>query len=143
VISAAVAVTLATEQASALPISSIKLERSACFGTCPVYSVTIFSDGRVQYEGKEFVKEKGARTGAISAREFSELATKVERIGFLKLQAAYRAPVTDLPTTTVTVTRGRESKSVEDYFGAPQGLHDLEALIERTVKPWVDPSAGR
>ena len=143
VISAAVALAFATEQASASPISSIKLERSACFGTCPVYSVTIFSDGRVQYEGKEFVKEKGPRTGAISAREFGELAAKVEQIGFFTLQAAYRAPVTDLPTTIVTVTRGPESKRVEDYFGAPQGLHDLEALIEQTFKPWVDLSSGR
>lgn len=132
-----VAITLAV-QGSATPISAIKLERTACFGTCPVYTVTIFSDGRIQYEGKEFVKEKGRRTGAISAREFSELAAKVEQIEFFKLQAAYRAPVTDLPTTIVTVTRGRESKRVEDYFGAPKRLHSFEELIERTVKSWVD-----
>ena len=99
--------------------------------------MTIFSDGRVQYEGKEFVKEKGAHRGTISAQEFGKLADKIEKIGFFKLQAAYRATVTDLPTTIVTVTRGSDSKRVEDYFGAPERLHELEKLIEQSARPWL------
>lgn len=128
----------AAPRVSAAPISSIKLERTACFGTCPVYTVSIFRDGRVEFEGKEYVKEKGKHSRTISAREFEELAAKVEKIGFFALQPSYRANVTDLPTTIVTVTRGSESKRVEDYFGAPQPLRDLEELIARTVKSWVE-----
>src|SRR5206468_3818802 len=90
-------------QARSSDISSIKVEHTACFGTCPVYSVTIFRDGRVRYNGIEFVKEKGVRTKTISTGEFQRLAAKVDEIGFFKLKPAYRANITDLPTTVVTV----------------------------------------
>jgi hypothetical protein len=36
------------------------------------------------------------------------------------------------------VTRGTESKKVEDYFGAPKRLHKLEEHIKEIVKPWVE-----
>jgi hypothetical protein len=134
-------------QARSSDISSIKLERTACFGTCPVYSVTIFRDGRARYNGIEFVKEKGVRTKTISTGEFKRLAAKVDEIGFFKLKPAYRANITDLPTTIVTVIRGTESKRVEDYFGAPKRLHGLEELIENVanISRWVkldDKAAG-
>ena len=42
---------------------TIQLERSGCYGTCPVYTVTIHGDGRLEYNGKGHVKEIGAREG--------------------------------------------------------------------------------
>jgi Domain of unknown function (DUF6438) len=134
-------------QARSSDISSIKVEHTACFGTCPIYSLTIFRDGRVRYEGEGFVKEKGVRTKTISAGEFKRLAAKVDEIGFFKLKPAYRANITDLPTTIVTVVRGTESKRVEDYFGAPKRLHGLEEFIENVanISRWVkldDKAAG-
>jgi hypothetical protein len=127
-------------QARSSDISSIRLERTACFGTCPVYSVTIFRDGRVRYEGREFVKAEGVRTRVVPTGEFKRIAAKVDEIGFSKLKSAYRASITDLPTTIVTVTRGSKSKRVEDYFGAPKRLHDLEQLIEHVanISRWVE-----
>jgi hypothetical protein len=134
-------------QARSSDISAIKVEHTGCFGTCPIYSLTIFRDGRVKYEGKGFVKKKGIRTKTISTGEFNQLAAKVDEIGFFKLKPAYRANVTDLPTIIVTVVRGTESKRVEDYFGAPERLHGLEELIENVanISSWVkldDKGAG-
>ena len=134
-------------QARSSDISAIKVEHTACLGTCPIYSLTIFRDGRVKYEGKGFVKEKGIRTKTISTGEFKRLAAKVDETGFFKLKPAYRANITDLPTIIVTVVRGTERKRVEDYFGAPKRLHGLEELIENVanISRWVkldDKAAG-
>jgi len=63
-------------------IDSISLERTACHGTCPVYTVTMRHDGTVTYDGKEFVKVTGRRTRKIPVEQFQELAREVERIGF-------------------------------------------------------------
>src|SRR5687768_7872674 len=53
----------AADQKPALQMSGsqplIVLERGRCFGTCPAYRVTIFSDGNLIYEGFDFVKIKG------------------------------------------------------------------------------------
>ena len=44
----------------------ITLERTACFGVCPVYKLTVYGDGRVVYEGKRFVRVEGTITRNIS-----------------------------------------------------------------------------
>ena len=67
-------------------ISEITLERTACFGTCPVYKVTVKRDGNVTFEGTEFVKETGMHSGKISGQQFQQLAAKIEQIGFLRLR---------------------------------------------------------
>ena len=35
------------------------ITRTFCLGTCPVYSVTIYRDGRVEYDGQRYVGNKG------------------------------------------------------------------------------------
>ena len=49
---------------------SITLERTACFGTCPMYKVTIASDGAVTFQGQRFTKTIGTAKGKITADEF-------------------------------------------------------------------------
>ena len=44
---------------------AITLERTACFGTCPVYQVSIFEDGTVMYNGENFVDVTGEQTSSI------------------------------------------------------------------------------
>src|SRR5256885_15475138 len=37
----------------------ITLSRTACFGTCPIYTVTISTNGTVSFEGRRFTKVQG------------------------------------------------------------------------------------
>jgi hypothetical protein len=39
----------------------VSLQRTACLGDCPVYTVTIRSDGTVRYMGIESVGQSGER----------------------------------------------------------------------------------
>jgi hypothetical protein len=121
----------AATQNEAIPADLlIKLERTACFGTCPVYSVTIDAKGAVVFEGTKSVGSPGRHTDNVSVA--AVLAT-ARRIGFFDLNDSYRAPIMDLPTTFVTITADGRSKRVEDYFGAPQGLKELEKQIDATA----------
>lgn len=38
--------------------------------------------------------------------------------------------ITDMPTTIISVASTARNKSVEDYYGAPAALADLEHLID-------------
>jgi len=67
-------------------IDAITLERTSCYGTCPVCKVTLHRDGTVAYDGKEFVKVTGHRTSKIPPERFQQLAREVEQIGFFRLQ---------------------------------------------------------
>jgi hypothetical protein len=120
----------------------IKLERTPCFGPCPVYSVTIDATGNVTYDGVKFVRVEGRQSARISPSRVAALLEAAERIGFFGLQDQYRTIrnpdgtvtiVSDLPTTFVTITRGGRSKRVENYLGAPAGLKELEQQIDEAA----------
>src|SRR5215467_173822 len=67
----------------------ITLERTACFGTCPVYRLTIKSDGSVTFEGERFTKTTGIATGKISPGDFHSLVNEFEKINYFSLADAY------------------------------------------------------
>jgi hypothetical protein len=126
----------------------IKLERTACFGECPVYTVTIDARGNVEYNGTRFVRVEGRQTDRIPLSRVVAILETADRIGFFGLRDQYRfiqnpngtsTVVTDLPSAFVTITRGGRSKRVEDYFGAPEGLTQLEREIDEAArtKRWI------
>jgi hypothetical protein len=45
----------------ALADIEIGLERTVCFGTCPSYTLQIFGDGRVIYEGRQMYVSRARR----------------------------------------------------------------------------------
>jgi hypothetical protein len=128
-------------------ITKIVLERTPCFGTCPVYTLTVLSSGQVEFAGKNYVKAKGVETGQISPEDFARLVKKIDEIGFFSLRSRYDGKnpdgsgttVTDLPTKKTSVTRGGETKTVENYFRGPPGLSELENLIDELAKSaqWI------
>lgn len=113
----------------------IELERTACFGTCPVYSVTINQDGQVVYSGEAFVQTTGEHHSQISSAKVGELRRAVERIDFFKLKDRYtEMGATDMPSAILQLTLNGRTKIVEHYFGdfdAPQALFELETEIDR------------
>jgi hypothetical protein len=117
----------------------VALERTACFGACPVYSVRIDAKGNVTYDGTRFVRVVGRQTERIAVSRVVALVERVDRIRFFELEDKYRQLITDLPTTFVTVTRGGRTKRIEDYFGAPESLKKLERAIDETarVAGWI------
>jgi hypothetical protein len=132
-------------------IKSVKLERTVCYGRCPSYSVEIYSDGKVIYEGYEFVSVRGKHVYSIPRDSVKFLFRFVQQVNFFSLNDEYVTVkhvrtkpdgttdtlitmVTDLPTQYVTVKLGNGSKRVKDYYGGPPELRDLEVIIDRIAK---------
>src|SRR5437870_4342049 len=68
---------------------TVQLERTACYGNCPAYSVTIHGDGRVEYNGKTHVKEKGLREGRVEADQIKSLLNEFATAKFFTLSEDY------------------------------------------------------
>lgn len=108
----------------------ITMRRDPCFGFCPIYSVTVYGNGTVVYEGEHHVNVKGKRVYQISDEKIMELLVEFERADYFSLKDRYEAPVTDLPATATSITMEGETKSVYNYHGAPEKLHELEDRID-------------
>lgn len=126
------------------PDASVTLERSVCYGFCPAYAVTIYGDGRVAYEGRQFVRVSGAQSGQADPAEVAALFAMIEDANFFALNDAYRANITDLPEYSVTVRQGGRSKTVVDYVGRAAGMPEAVTLIENEIdrvagtRQWVE-----
>ena len=109
---------------------AITLERTACFGFCPVYTVTLRDDGTVTYRGTEHVKVSGTHTWKIDPAAVRALAQEMQDEGFFALQDEYRSMVTDHPTVITSLSIGTRTKKVVDYVAGPPKLKDFEAKID-------------
>ena len=134
-------------QVSATP--SVSLERQPCFGTCPVYTVTIDGSGAVRFEGRRFVADTGVFISAIPPARVDSLLAELEAAGYFGFADRYTpgAPVcehaaTDLPTVITEVHLRDRAKRIEHYYGcagAPAILDSLERRIDAVggVARWL------
>jgi hypothetical protein len=114
----------------------ITLERSVCFGTCPSYIVTLASDGKVTWEGRDYVKTTGPATAQIKPEDFNKLVEEFERIKFATLDDKYETgtrgcpeSATDNPSAQTSIRINGKTKSVLHYYGC----RDSEVLRRLTL----------
>jgi hypothetical protein len=140
--------------------SAITLQRGACYGSCPDYSVTIHGDGLVEFDtGDEHfagtasqvhlkynghnVLLPGRHTARIDPAKFKSLLDRFRSAYFFGLKDEYASSVTDNPTQKLTVRVGTTSKSIVDYVGTmagmPPDVTDLEDAVDEVADSsrWV------
>lgn len=119
-------------------VRKVALQRTPCHGPCPVYRVTVFGSGEVEYFGEAHVARAGAHRWKISGRRLERLAEAFERARYSRLEDRYASrEFAGAPgcLTSVEYEDG-SSKSVEHYHGdpaAPDALTDLEDEIDRIL----------
>lgn len=117
----------------------ISLERTPCFGFCPDYTVTVFGNGTVVYEGRNFVAVEGMQRGQISQEDVRELVDEFYDARFFNMRDRYEQSVTDLPSQTTSITIDGKTKSVYRYGFEPERLAMLEDKIDEIAQTekWV------
>ena len=71
--------------------NGITLERGPCFGTCPVYTVTLDRSGAVRFEGRRFVADSGVSTGAVPRERVDSLFAELVSSGYFGFADSYRS----------------------------------------------------
>lgn len=124
----------------------IKLQRTMCFGTCPVYSVTVDNEGNVNYYGEMFVYKSGEHHWQIPMKKVEQLNGLIEDFGFKSfIYEPGNEFITDQSSciTTIKYLDG-ESKEINHYYGhvlIDDSLTAFENKIERIIgtKKYVNP----
>lgn len=144
---------------------TISLQRSACFGACPNYTVTISGNGRAVFETDpesvddlaELHRRHSPNSGVlvpgrhvvqIAPSAIDTLLDQFRRANFFSLKNEYRAAVTDSPTYVLTIDTGHGRKQVIDYVGEraqmPASVTTLEKAVDNAAgtSRWVDGGEG-
>lgn len=115
-------------------VDAIGLERTPCFGKCPIYTVIIHKDGTFRYVGEAYVSHIGTFTGTVNTNELRDLFKYVNDMKYFQLATGYAYPVTDNPGTFTMVQKGSRTKIVWNYANSgPSSLWALEQLIDKLV----------
>lgn len=137
---------VATDSAAA-PV--ITLERTPCFGTCPVFRLSIWKDGRVEFDGERFVTQVGKATASLAPAAVDSLLAELDAGGYFGFAERYEHGepacglyATDSPSVLTSVSMRGRTRSVRHDYGcsaAPPELGRLERRIEEVagVKRWT------
>jgi len=111
----------------------ISLERTPCYGSCPIYKMSIYSDGTALYYGKRFVNKIGSYSFRVSKETIEYILNKAIEINFFQLEDQYTENISDLPKTITYIKNGKEKKKIVNYYGAPKKLREFESLVDGCI----------
>lgn len=138
----------------------ITLARSTCVGACPAYTVSIDGDGRVHWNGIEYVHDHGVRRATVPRKRIAEIQRKLDELRFferdplgnlhgpadcIRTQNGTHCTFTDTTicshtsTAVVTVRRAHRTHIVRNDHCEPSPLDDLEALVDDIARTsaWI------
>ena len=132
-LAATLAIPAAAQSPTRSPIRSITYETGPCFGRCPVYSVTIYSNGRATFTGRRFTAVEGTREFRVPAGTYQTFARHLARVRPAR-DIRYsgercRTMATDLPSATVTWHDPGGARSLYFYYGCD--MQKNRALAQR------------
>jgi hypothetical protein len=105
-----------TKKPSERRITKIDFKTDHCFGTCPVFELSIDGDLNVDYNGIDHVDKKGEHKLKAERKDWDYLSKLIANIRIEDLNSSYRLNWTDQQTGFLTVTFGDgEKKGIEDY----------------------------
>jgi hypothetical protein len=112
------------------------MSQGACFGRCPVYSLTLYSDSTLQLEGKQFMNYIGFFKRKLDNDQYSTLITKYKNLNIDSLKTEYDAGIADYPSQFIYFFSpdGRVMKKVRNSGNAPQKLDELIS----TLRPYIN-----
>lgn len=115
---------------SAEPGPVLTFERTPCFGTCPAYTMQVFADGHVAYEGRRRVPMMGTKELKLPVSAVTDMLNQAKAAHFEEFQARYSMNTTDLPSTIIAVRQPNgKLKSVTVEEGAPENVRQLFTYV--------------
>ena len=60
----------------------IRLERTMCYGICPVYTVVVDNNGSINYSGEMYVYKSGEHQWKISKKKVEQLNDLIDSFDF-------------------------------------------------------------
>jgi hypothetical protein len=140
-----------TSNAVTAESAAFSLARGACHGSCPIYSVRLFEDGRVHFTGTRFVRVMGADSSRIDRKAIDALHSAFNQRQFDAVPgvieyggATCGSYVADLSTVTISARTARGTHTVrydEGCTAHPAMLDSLSRMLDSVsgTARWTTP----
>lgn len=103
--------------------NTLTIERTGCYGSCPTYKITVFSNGKINYEGYKFVKVTGKIQSIMTKKRSQLIKEAIIKVNLFSLKDRYDGQndcdsfSKDQSSTIITVTNNIKKKKIHHYLG--------------------------
>lgn len=108
----------------------IIMKRTACYGTCPQYEISIYHNGIIRYDGKAFVDKLDCSEAILHDNVLLAIQSRLADINFFDFKDEYISPITDIPSVIFQVNLRQGSHKVTDRLSGPKSLKKLHSFID-------------
>lgn len=119
-----------------------RVQRDACFGTCPVDITEIYKGGYLVYTPMMHGVRDSISFARVSEEEIQVLYLSMHDINFFELPDSYDAQIPDLPGLRLYVkTEEGKSKEINVKSGTPEDLRPMLnrfGFLLKNIEDWQD-----
>lgn len=103
-----------------------------CFGRCPVYTLKLYSNGLLTYEGEKFTDMPGTWSRLLSRTETAELIGEFEKVNISRFPTSFPSRIPDLAMKSLTFVPLPDKKAVKTSWkeDAPDDLTKLGTRMQ-------------
>ncbi len=116
------------------PVVLASIQRTACFGQCPMYKISYMDNGQVTYVGKRFVEKIGTYSTLLNEDEILSIKDMVEDLNYFELDSLYPTPVSDFPSCITEVQINGKHKRVINRRSPPENLRSFEKFLDSLIE---------
>ncbi len=116
------------------PVVLASIQRTACFGQCPMYKISYMDNGQVTYVGKRFVEKIGTYSTLLNEDEILSITDMVEDLNYFELDSLYPTPVSDFPSCITEVQINGKHKRVINRRNPPENLRSFEKFLDSLIE---------
>lgn len=115
-------------------ISYMSMERTACFGKCPTYTVEVYNTGLVRYTSRMFTEYEGVYEKNVGATHAQSLLSQFSQNRIDTCSERYDSYIQDLPGIIYVFKYGKTTKKIMNAEFGPDYLQKLSKQVDELAK---------
>ena len=118
----------------------IVYSKGACFGKCPIFTMTVYNSGLVKFNGRRYTTMDGKHEMQLDKKQYVALVKKFRENRFWRFDDTYGMDLVDAPTVTISFSDKGKNKTVKGKSEFPDKLKELAEMLEDIIKDknsWV------
>jgi len=117
----------------------LAMDKTPCFGQCPIYTVEVFGNGQLKLDARRFNDPDGNFSSVLDSDEMVKLQNLANNLKWDTFKEEYLTGYSDLPSTVLTYSKTIGDTLYVRYESdkAPKELMDLASeidIIKNSVK---------
>ncbi|MEZ5049910.1 MAG: DUF6438 domain-containing protein [Saprospiraceae bacterium] len=110
-----------------------QLSKGACFGSCPVMDLEIYSDGKAILYSKAHYRILGKYETMLSGDKMNELSALFTKNDVFQFPDNYESQIPDLPQISIFYSEGTKDKTITGKEDRPTKVMELQFALEDVV----------